>query len=195
MIVVVDGNIGVGKSTLMRQLHAMGCDVREEGVCRWGAFLQKFYGDPARHSLTLQLAILADMAEQRRQWEVEGRILFAERSPDAARIFVQNSHNNGHIDGDELALYEQFHRLVAWRPDVVIRIRVPTDECLRRIRERARPGEEHITRSYLDSLEALYDASPADAVLDGRQSASDLVRALLTALEMVGVNVPMPTPV
>ena len=65
-IICIDANIGAGKSTLLKRLAARGKKVIMEGVDNgaWGAFLPRFYKNPARWAFSLQMAIALDMARQ-----------------------------------------------------------------------------------------------------------------------------------
>ena len=57
-LVIVEGNIGVGKSTLARKMEkALGYTVFMEPTAE-NPYLEKFYSDPHKYALKLQLWIL-----------------------------------------------------------------------------------------------------------------------------------------
>ena len=55
---IVEGNIGVGKSTLARKMaKELGCTLFMEPTVE-NPYLEKFYADPHKYALKLQLWIL-----------------------------------------------------------------------------------------------------------------------------------------
>ena len=57
-LVIVEGNIGVGKSTLARKMaKELGCTLFMEPTVE-NPYLEKFYADPHKYALKLQLWIL-----------------------------------------------------------------------------------------------------------------------------------------
>ena len=57
MIVVIDGNIGSGKSTQVEMLKDL-YTVHREPLDQWGNLLKWFYADPKRWALTFQMKVL-----------------------------------------------------------------------------------------------------------------------------------------
>jgi deoxyadenosine/deoxycytidine kinase len=55
-IISIAGNIGVGKSTLLKRLESMGHTVMFEGINRgaWGGLLKKYYDDPKKYAYLFQ---------------------------------------------------------------------------------------------------------------------------------------------
>ena len=56
MKIVIDGNIGVGKSTQLRLLEQVGYKVYREPIDDWS--LELFYKDQSRWAFLLQMQIL-----------------------------------------------------------------------------------------------------------------------------------------
>ena len=192
-IICVDANIGAGKSTLLCQLADRGCTVLQEGVDSgaWGAFLTRFYANPARWALSLQMAIALDMARQHEKMSnmVED-IVFVERGPHSAMCFVQNSIQSGHMDKEEFKLYSEMNTVLGWKPDVLVVIDVDTETCLQRIKSRNRDGEHTIDHEYLRAIDVEYTKMIKNLKkekmpiiqLDGRKTPSALADELLAAL-------------
>jgi len=57
--ICIEGNIGSGKSTLIKSLEGSGYEVHPEPVReRWGQFLPILYNDPARWGMCFQMEVL-----------------------------------------------------------------------------------------------------------------------------------------
>lgn len=166
VIVAIDGAIAVGKSTMCGSLRDLGYDVRTEGADddeRWAGPLRRFYAEPRRWGLMLQCAILADMAALRRDLlcAADGTgggpaIVFVERSPASARIFVRNSVALGHMDALESTVYDRLHAELGWNPDYVVHLHLPPDEAIARMRSRARDSEADVDGAYVRRVSGLY---------------------------------------
>ena len=59
MIVVIDGNIGCGKSTVLDALSERGFLVHKEAIEMWP--LEKFYEDQSRWAFMMQIAVFDSM--------------------------------------------------------------------------------------------------------------------------------------
>lgn len=154
---VIEGLIGVGKTTLCRILE------RE-----WGArlvlepaddnpFLARFYADPQHFAFPAQMFYLASrFAQQRtmRQGNLFSSITVSDYLFAKDRLFAEMT-----LSGAELELYHRFAGLLdeaPVHPDFVVFLDAPTDVVLRRINRRAIDAEQVIPASYLDDLRARY---------------------------------------
>lgn len=158
IIICIDGNIGVGKSTLLNELHKRGYTVIKEDIDTWGWCLNKFYSDPHRWAFTLQMAILNSMISQYRNIQSMGdRLVFIERSPEAGMIFTRNNYHNGNLSLDEYNLIESYYNLFEWYPHIIILLKASVDKCMERIKRRNRECEKSITADYIYHLNVEYD--------------------------------------
>ena len=157
--VVVEGVIGVGKTTLVNQLarHLGGRTVLEE--FEDNPFLADFYRDQRAYALSTQLFFL--MSRFRQQEDLAQPDLFERRTIsdylfDKARIFAHLT-----LERHELAVYEQLFEVLRPQvpmPDLVVFLKADHDEVMRRIEHRGRSYELDMDPGYIRSLARAYSA-------------------------------------
>jgi len=155
--IVVEGPIGVGKTTLARRLaETFGSELLLEGADE-NPFLERFYQDPRTAALPTQLFFLFQRARQLQAWR-QGDMFAPVRVADFLmqkdRLFAQLT-----LDDDELRLYEQAYEhltLDAPLPDLVIYLQAPVDVLLSRIARRGRSYEHQLTPEYLRRVADAY---------------------------------------
>lgn len=155
--IVVEGPIGVGKTSLARRLaKTFGTELMLEGADE-NPFLEKFYKDPKQAALPTQLFFLFQRAQQvqaLRQGDMFRPVRVADFLMEKDRLFAQMT-----LDSDELKLYEQTYNHLAVDapvPDLVIYLQAPVPVLLERIRKRDRNYEQHIDAEYLQRLVDAY---------------------------------------
>ncbi len=168
----IEGNIGCGKSTLIKNLIFLQPDlvktVVPEPVEKWQPILELFYADKKRWSFVLQTVVLQHFCspEARRAEEpqalaagpdIHNHMLF-ERSPmSSIDVFATSSFIDSMMTKMErLALLAQYD-VVGWQPGTVIYVDTPVDVCLERMAKRARPGEQLIDRKYMVDLHTRHE--------------------------------------
>lgn len=166
--VVVEGPIGVGKTSLARRLaRSFGSELILEQADE-NPFLERFYRNPRAAALQTQLFFLFQRTRQLediRQHDLFDTVRVADYLLDKDRLFARLT-----LDDEEFALYEQIYARLATDtpvPDLVIYLQAPIDVLLERIGRRGIRYEQHIERAYLDKLQEAYarffhayDASP-----------------------------------
>lgn len=166
--IVVEGPIGVGKTTLARRLaDSFGCDLLLEGA-EENPFLERFYQDPRSAAFQTQLFFLFQRAEQLRalrQGDMFRPVRVADFLIEKDRLFAELT-----LDEEEFKLYEQVYAhltLDAPQPDLVIYLQAPVPVLLQRIASRGRGYERPMRADYLERLSERYteffhhyDASP-----------------------------------
>jgi deoxyadenosine/deoxycytidine kinase len=151
--IVVEGPIGVGKTTLANRLaKSFGSDLLLEGADE-NPFLEKFYDDPSAAALPTQLFFLLQRARQlkeMKQADMFNPVRVADFLIEKDRLFAELT-----LDSDELDLYEQVYASMTIdvpRPDLVVYLQAPVEVLLERIQKRGLKHERFIEAAYLQRL-------------------------------------------
>ena len=155
--VVVEGPIGVGKTSLAERLAArFGTELLLEGP-EENPFLERFYQDPKGAALPTQLFFLFQRAQQiqsLRQSDIFQPVRVSDFLLDKDRLFAELT-----LDADELNLYQQVYdklALDAPDPDLVVYLQAPVETLMGRIGRRGIAYEQSIEKSYLERLSDAY---------------------------------------
>lgn len=160
-LVVVAGNIGVGKTSLTERIGSrLGWWTGFESVAD-NPYLADFYGDMRTWSFHLQVFFLGHRAEQYMQAANDPRSAILDRSIyEDFHIFARALHHMGDLaERDHLAYRRLFELIVDSmpRPNLLIYLKAPVNVLMDRIRRRARNIETGITPEYLSLLDSFYD--------------------------------------
>ena len=148
MKIVVDGNIGAGKSTQLCLLESAGYSVKREPIDEWS--LDLFYEDQSRWALLLQMQILNSFSCD------SGNVVY-ERCPLSSNyVFWKNLVNNGVVTKPEDAIYQKYYEKMSWYPDLYIYLATTPEYVYERIQSRHQAGDSKITLEYLTELHTLY---------------------------------------
>jgi len=155
--IVVEGPIGVGKTSLANKLALeYGSELLLERADD-NPFLAGFYQNPRQYALSAQLHFLLQRAQQVqdfRQADMFHGSYVADFMVDKDRLFAQLT-----LDSDELALYDQIYEhltLDAPKPDLVIYLQAPIEALRERITRRGIDYEQQIRDDYLSRLSESY---------------------------------------
>jgi deoxyadenosine/deoxycytidine kinase len=183
-MILLEGNIGAGKTTVGRTLAQSGhLGFIEEPTRMWregftSNLLDQFYNEPRRWAFTFQICAFITRAKTWREVLAltdHSRVVL-ERSIYCDRnVFARNCFQTGLMTPAEYELYTGlWDFLVAHycvNPDLILYLRTPAEECLTRIRERDRSEEVGMEMEYLLQLERLHDEwlleNSQAVVLDG----------------------------
>lgn len=155
--VVIEGPIGVGKTSLARRLCA---SLEAEPVLEQAAenpFLERFYRNPRDGALPTQLYFLFQRAQQLaalNQQDLFAPTRVGDYLLEKDRLFARVT-----LDDAEFGLYEQVHAkldIQAPKPDLVVYLQAPVDVLLERIAKRGIRYEQQIDRAYLERLNEAY---------------------------------------
>lgn len=155
--IVVEGPIGVGKTSLARRLAAtFGSELLLEDADS-NPFLERFYRSPRQGALPTQLYFLFQRAQQMnelRQGDMFNPVRVADFLMEKDRLFAELT-----LDRDELTLYEQVYEKLeidAPRPDLVVYLQAPAEVLRQRIARRGVTHEQHMDLNYLSRLAEAY---------------------------------------
>jgi deoxyadenosine/deoxycytidine kinase len=156
--IAIEGVIGVGKTTLTRMAQpAFQAEILLE-VFEENPFLTRFYKDRKRYGFQTQIFFLLSRYHQQHEFIPAALVhanLVSDYTFDKNQIFARLN-----IEGDELAMYESVHRIIATKiplPDLVVYLRADTDALMERIALRDRSYERAMERDYIAQLGDAYD--------------------------------------
>ncbi len=154
---VVEGPIGVGKTSLARRLaEAFGGRALLERP-EENPFLERFYQSRTHYALPTQLFFLFQRArqiEELKQADLFSSGYVADFLMEKDRLFAR-----ANLADDELRLYEQVYTQMSMDapvPDLVIYLQAPVDVLLERVRRRGLSNETLIDRAYIQVLVDAY---------------------------------------
>ncbi len=155
--VVVEGPIGVGKTSLVTRLaESLSAETLLEAP-EANPFLEKFYKAGESAAFPTQLYFLFQRSrqlEQVRQSDLFRSSLVADYMLEKDRLFAGLN-----LDQDELALYEQVYERLSMEapvPDLVVYLQAPVDVLMERIHKRGRPHESSMDALYIKRLSDAY---------------------------------------
>ena len=155
--IAIEGSIGVGKTTLAKNLGRLfNYDTLLEQP-QDNPFLERFYQDTRATALPTQLFFLFQRVKQLqalRQGDMFEPVRVADFLIEKDPLFAQTT-----LDDDELRLYHQVYNQLtidAPKPDLVIYLQAPTDILLQRIQQRGVSFEQNIDPNYLNALNEAY---------------------------------------
>ena len=160
MYVVIEGVIGVGKTSLARLLQPTFKSNILLEVFEENPFLSKFYEDRDRYAFQTQMFFLLSRYDQQKRSVPgllrEGLSLISDYTFNKDALFASIT-----LNGDELEMYSQLHSALAEKipaPDLVVYLRAKTDVLMQRITLRDRPYERSMDQGYIDLVNRAYDA-------------------------------------
>lgn len=155
--IVVEGAIGVGKTSLAKRLaQSLSADLVLEEVAE-NPFLRRFYEDGRSAALPAQMFFLfarARQTEDLRQSDLFANVRIADYLFAKDELFAELT-----LDPAELKLYQQVVTSLSVEapvPDLVIYLQASVDALLERIARRGIEYERAIDRRYLERLTDAY---------------------------------------
>jgi deoxyadenosine/deoxycytidine kinase len=159
--IIVAGNIGVGKSTLVRLLcDRLGWQPFYEPETE-NPYLADFYQDMSRWCFQSQVFFLSRRLQIHHQILHHNGSVIQDRSIyEDAEIFARNLNLQGNMSDRDYATYRSLYQTLAEflpPPDLVIYLRASVDTLSRRIALRNRDYEKSINPDYLAGVNDLYN--------------------------------------
>jgi deoxyadenosine/deoxycytidine kinase len=153
--IVIEGNIGSGKTTLMSRLcQETRLPIFLEPVDEWKDWLTLFYSDPSRWGMSFNMNVLLTF----NKWKNNDFTSIYERSPISNRfVFSQLQYDNKNMKDLELKMFERVYDKLAWTPDVIIYIKTDPEVSMQRMQQRARQCEDAVPLEYIKSVHNKYE--------------------------------------
>jgi deoxyadenosine/deoxycytidine kinase len=163
--IVVDGVTGVGKSSLVK-IISEEFDLKpfSELFEDENRLLHKFFYDRPKWAFPMQTNFLTNRFKQYKQAMKIGHAVM-DRSIYSDRIFARMYLEYGYLNPEEYAVYNNLLNTMldhVTPPNLLVYLRVNTDEAIRRIHRRGRPDEVEVEREYWDRLNNFYEFNYKD---------------------------------
>ena len=168
-IYTIEGNIGAGKTTILKIIGKNFDDVTfvEEPVSQWQNLggenlLEKFYQDPERWGFTFEFySMLSKIKCLMKAADSEKNIIIIERSILSNKIFIDISKEMNKLNDLEYGMlintYNFYRQNVYPILNGIIYLNTPVDVCVQRIIQRNRGGENNLDKNYLLMLKEKFD--------------------------------------
>jgi len=156
--IVVEGPIGVGKTSLVASLAERFSGRKVLEVVEDNPFLASFYQDREKWAFQTQVFFL--LSRFRQQQELFQQDLFNSVTVSDYLFAKDRIFACLNLNGNELSLYDRVFEALGTRvakPDLVIYLQARLDVLLGRIRKRGREFERKFDADYLEQLVKAYN--------------------------------------
>ena len=150
---VVEGPIGVGKTTLATKLaNTFNSKLMLESYSN-NPFLKKFYKDIDRYAFTTQLYFLLQRASEfqsKAKNDIESNNIISDYFFNKDKLFAETI-----LNVDEYSLYNKIFKnlnMSITKPDLVIYLQADSSTLINRIRSRGIDFEQYVTEDYLKKI-------------------------------------------
>ena len=156
--IVIEGNIGAGKTTLASRLAA---DTDARLVLEQFAdnpFLPKFYEDPEKHAFPLELSFLAERYHQLKK-ELSNQDIFKPAIISDYYFVKSLIFAKSNLKEDEYALYSKLFHIIndsLPKPDLFVYLYQDISKLQENIKKRGRSYEQNISDEYLIKIQQAY---------------------------------------
>ena len=188
MKVVIDGNIGSGKTTQLNLLEEKGWKVQREPIDVWP--LELFYKDKSRWALLLQMKILQTL----RPLKTKDVVVYERCLLSTRHVFWEYLLQKKLVRPEENDVYSHQYDKDAWYPDLYIFLSKTPEVAFEHIKKRKQTGDSSVTLDYLKDLDILYTKMLTNVpckvhVINAHQSPEDIHEQILSLLKLYGVYV------
>ncbi|MFP4506401.1 MAG: deoxynucleoside kinase [Cyclobacteriaceae bacterium] len=165
MFIAVSGNIGTGKTTLVKKLSEKLSYQAEFEAVADNPYLEDFYQDMKRWAFPLQVYFLGHRFRQGLKIsENKGGIVLDRTIYEDAHVFAYNLRTTGLMSERDYHNYHLLYETMQTHikaPDVLVYLRGSVEQLLHRINQRSDQGdrayESKIPASYLQDLNRSYE--------------------------------------
>lgn len=165
MKIILAGVVGVGKSTISKMLsEKLNFKVMQEPVAS-NPYLEDFYAKPKDFAFKMQIFMLMARSRQLKDAIDEKDVIF-DRSILEDPIFVEVLKAQNNINDTDYKVYYDFYNNVIIsslyfdpkiKPDLIVYLRVTTENAIKRINQRGRNAEKSVPTSYWELLNQKYE--------------------------------------
>ena len=152
--IAIEGAIGVGKTTLAKNIsNTMKCQTLFEDFSD-NPFLQNFYDNNQTNSFSTQLYFLLKRIDQLASLNTSSDMLISDFYFGKDELFAKLN-----LSDTEYEMYTKLKSKLNFSPpipDLIIYLQASTDILLDRIKKRGLVIEKNIKRKYIDSVNELY---------------------------------------
>jgi len=156
--IVVEGNIGSGKTSLVKMLTKELSAYAFYEEFSENPFLPKFYAEPEKHAFPLELSFLAERYHQLKK-ELNTRDLFHKNIISDYYFFKSLIFAEITLPEDEFALYKKLFHIIHQKlpqPDLLIYLYSDIERLQMNISKRGRDYESQISDDYLRQIHKGY---------------------------------------
>ena len=156
--IVVEGPIGVGKTTLVKRLAQRLPSRTVYEVFEENPFLAKFYNDRQRYAFQTEMFFLLSRFRQQEafaQADLFSPWTISDYLWEKSRLFARET-----LSPEEFGLFDHVFQILTRTvptPDVVVYLHAPLDVLMNRISSRGRPYEADMDRGYMANLCDVYE--------------------------------------
>ena len=156
--IVIEGNIGVGKTSLSKKLSKdLNKELIVEGYME-NPFLEKYYENPDRYALNVELTFLTDRCRQlsdfNNQMNFFNSGLVADYDIFKSLVFAGVSLKE--LDFNLFRKIYYYMTKDLFKSNLIIYLLQSSDQLLNNIKKRGRGFEKQITKNYLDKINNAY---------------------------------------
>jgi len=156
MRIILAGVVGVGKSTISIKLaERLNFKVMQEPVTT-NPYLDDFYAKPREFAFKMQIFMLMARSKQLKE-AIDIKNIIFDRSILEDPIFVEVLKAQNNINEVDYQVYYDFYNNVVIsslyfdpkiKPDLIIYLKVTTNNAIDRINQRGRESEKHVSFNY-----------------------------------------------
>ena len=168
---ILEGNIGVGKTTFLTLLkkHCPQIDIMTEPVEDWNkqnygqSLLENFYKNTSRWAYTLEtLTMICRTRDHIKEQKNANPLRVFERSIYSGHYcFARNCYENGHLTEVEWKIYNEWADFLIHSscapPKGFIYLRADAKTCFSRVQKRDRSSEKSLTIDYIRDINFWHD--------------------------------------
>ncbi len=163
---ILEGNIGVGKSTFLKLIkeNLPEVSILTEPKDNWTnqiygqSLLENFYKDPKRWAYTLEtLAMICRSRDHVKEQTTSNNVIMERSIYSGHYCFAMNGHQSGFFSAIEWGIYQKWVQFLLEQkcnpPKGFIYLKANTQVCLSRVKKRNRISEKEITLSYIKQID------------------------------------------